>query len=110
MKVEESRSQSSSLPMARPEDVGFSFERLQNVHAAMQKSIDAGDIAGVTTLVACNGKVDHFDPQGWADIETRRPMRGDEVFNLASATKPVTAVAILMMVEEGKLHLNDPVS
>jgi len=109
MKAQESKSQSSTLPMAKLEDAGFSSEGLRRIHAAMQKHIDAGDIAGVTTLVARNGRVVYFDPQGWADLETKRPMRGDEVFNLASISKPVTAVAVLMMVDEGKIRLNDPV-
>jgi len=104
-----SNSTGSSVPMSKAEDVGFSSERLQRIHAAMQRHIDAGEIAGVITLVARNGKVVYFDPQGWADLETKRPMQKDNVFNLASATKPITAVAVLMMVEEGKIHLNDPV-
>jgi CubicO group peptidase (beta-lactamase class C family) len=103
------KSQASSLPMAKPEDVGFSSERLQRIHAAMQRHIDAGEIAGVTTLVAHNGKIVYFDPQGWADLATKKPMIKDNVFNWASATKPMIATAVMMMVEEGKINLSDPV-
>jgi CubicO group peptidase (beta-lactamase class C family) len=99
----------SSAPMAKPEEVGFSTERLQRIHEAMQRHIDAGEIAGVTTLVARNGRIVYFDPQGWADVETKKPMQKDNVFNWASATKPMAAVAVLMMVEEGKIRLSDPV-
>jgi CubicO group peptidase (beta-lactamase class C family) len=99
-----------SLPMAKPEEVGFSSERLQRIHDAMQRHIDAGEIAGVVTLVAKNGRIVYFEPQGWADVDTKRPMQKDSVFNWASATKPMTATAILMLVEEGKIHPDDPVS
>src|SRR5258708_5412270 len=76
----EKASATSSLPMAKPEEVGFSSERLQRIHAAMQRHIDAGEIAGVTTLVAHNGKIVYFDPQGSADLDTKKPMQKDNVF------------------------------
>jgi CubicO group peptidase (beta-lactamase class C family) len=99
----------NSLPMAKPEEVGFSAERLQRVTDAMQKHIDSGAIAGVTTLIAHNGKIAYFNAQGMADIDTKRAMQKDDIFNWASATKPITATAILMLVEQGKVGLNDPV-
>lgn len=99
----------NSLPMAKPEEVGFSAERLQRVTDAMQKHIDAGEIAGVTTLIARNGKIVYFNAQGSADIDAKRSMQKDDIFNWASATKPITATAILMLVEQGKINLNDPV-
>jgi CubicO group peptidase (beta-lactamase class C family) len=100
---------SALLPMAKPEEEGFSTERLQRVHDAMQRQIDAGKIAGVVTLIAHNGKIVEFDPQGWADLDTKRPMVKDNVFNWASLSKTITAVAVMMMVEEGKIQLRDPV-
>jgi CubicO group peptidase (beta-lactamase class C family) len=72
--------------------------------------MDAQDISGAVTLVARKGKVVHFEAQGLADIDANKPMRTDALFALASMTKPVTAVAVLMLMEEGKLVLSDPVS
>ncbi|HZF30161.1 MAG TPA: serine hydrolase domain-containing protein [Gammaproteobacteria bacterium] len=99
-----------SLPKARPEDVGMSGERLARIHDVVKEHIDAGEVAGVVTLVARRGKIVHFEAQGYADIASKTPMRTDNIFRLASMGKPVTAVAIMSLVEEGKIRLNDPVS
>lgn len=99
-----------ALPTGKPEDVGMSSERLARVHDVVSKAVAAGDVAGVVTLVARRGKVVHFEAQGLADIASRKPMRTDNIFRLASMGKPVTAVAIMMLVEEGKIRLNDPVA
>jgi CubicO group peptidase (beta-lactamase class C family) len=74
---------SASLPTAKPEEVGFSSDRLQQVHAAMQRHIDAGEISGVVTLISRNGKIIYFEAQGLADIPSKRAMQKDEVFELA---------------------------
>jgi CubicO group peptidase (beta-lactamase class C family) len=107
--AEKSSGGATSFPMVKPEEEGFSTERLQRVHDAMQRQIDTGKIAGVVTLIAHDGKIVEFDPQGWADLDTKRPMVKDNVFNWASLTKTITAVAVLMMIEEGKVQLRDPV-
>jgi CubicO group peptidase (beta-lactamase class C family) len=99
-----------TLPTAKPEDVGMSSERLARVHDAVHKAIEAGEVAGVVTLVARRGKVVHFEAEGYADIATKKPMRTDNIFRLASMSKPITAVAVMMLVEEGKLRLTDPVA
>jgi CubicO group peptidase (beta-lactamase class C family) len=99
-----------TLPKASPEDVGMSSERLARVNDVVKKAIDAGEVAGVVTLVARRGKVVHFEAQGYADIAAKKPMRTDNIFRLASMGKPDTAVAIMMLVEEGKIRLTDPVS
>ena len=95
---------------ARPEDVGLSSERLDRIHDAVQRHIDAGSISGAVTLVARHGKIAHLEAHGLLDIESKRPMPKDGVFRLASMSKPITAVAVMMMVEEGKVRLSDPVS
>src|SRR5215831_14569172 len=100
----------ATLPNAKPEEVGLSSERLQRVHQMLQRRVDAGDIAGAVTLVARNGRIAHLETHGLMDIETKKPMARDSIFRLASMTKPVTGVAILMLVEEGKVRLTDPVS
>jgi CubicO group peptidase (beta-lactamase class C family) len=100
----------ATLPNAKPEEVGLSSERLQRIHQMIQRRIDAGDISGAVTLVARNGRVAYFETHGLMDIETKRPMSKDAIFRLASMTKPITGVAIMMLVEEGKVRLTDPVS
>jgi CubicO group peptidase (beta-lactamase class C family) len=99
-----------SAQTAKPEDVGLSSERLKRIHDLMERRIEARDISGAVTLVARKGKVAHFEAQGLMDIETNKPMTKDAIFRIASMTKPVVGVAILMMIEEGKVRLSDPVS
>ena len=100
----------ATLPNAKPEEAGFSSERLQRIHQMLQRRIDAHDIAGAVTLVARNGRIVHFETHGLMDIETNRPMARDAIFRMASMSKPVTGTAIMMLAEEGKLRLTDPVS
>jgi len=100
----------ASLPAAKPEDVGLSSERLQRIHQMVMRHVEAGDISGAVTIVARRGRVVHFEAHGWMDLESKKPMTRDAVFRLASSSKPVTATAILMLLEEGKLKLTDPVS
>ena len=94
----------------KPEDVGFSTERLARVHEAVAKHIEQKDVSGAVTLVARRGKIVHFEAQGLADIDGKKPMMKDSIFRLASMSKPITAVAVLMMMEEGKIRLSDRVS
>jgi len=95
---------------ARPEDVGLSSERLQQVNALVKRHLDAKSFAGAVTLVARNGRIAHLQAHGFADLDAKQPMKTDSMFRIMSMTKPVVGVAILMMMEEGKVRLNDPVS
>jgi CubicO group peptidase (beta-lactamase class C family) len=88
---------------------GFSRERLTRLTAAMQRYVDDGTVAGVVTLVHRRGETVHSDALGWQDLETRTPIRRDTLFRIASMTKPVVSVAALMLVEEGRLRLGEPV-
>ena len=99
-----------SLPAAKPEEVGLSTQRLARINEMMQRHIAAGEISGGVTLVARKGRVAHFEAHGTTDLETRRPMQKDSVFRIASMTKVVTGVAVMMMVEEGRIRITDPVS
>ena len=99
-----------SIPTARPEDAGFSSERLRAIHETIQRHIDGGDITGAVTMVASRGRIVHFEAHGLMDLAAKRPMEKDSIFRIMSMTKPVTAVALMMMEEQGKLHLTDPVS
>jgi len=96
--------------IARPEDVGLSSERLARITEMMKRHIAAGEISGGVTLVARHGKIAHLEATGVTDIDSKKPMTKDAVFRIASMTKPVTGVAIMMMMEEGKLRITDPVS
>jgi len=100
----------ASIQSAKPEDAGFSSERLARIHETVQRHIDAHDIAGAVTLVARRDRVVHFEALGAQDLDTRKPMAKDSLFWIASMSKPITGVAIMMLVEEGKVRLTDPVS
>jgi CubicO group peptidase (beta-lactamase class C family) len=107
----------ASLPLSaaltsasRPEEVGLSSERLLRIGEMVQRYIGANEITGAVTIVARKGKVAHYEAHGLMDLEGKTPMRKDAIFRMASMTKPVTAVSILMLVEEGKVRLTDPVS
>ncbi len=103
-------SAAETLPSAQPATVGLSQERLDRIHGLVEKRIAAGEITGAVMLVARKGQIAYVDVQGTQDVETKAPMRRDSVFRLASMTKPVIGTAIMMMLEEGKLRLDDPVS
>src|SRR5438105_118830 len=100
----------AALQVTKPEDVGLSSDRLKRINELIERRIAAGDISGAVTLVARRGRVAHFEAQGLANIDAKKPMTKDAVFRLASMSKPVTGVAIMMLVEEGKVRLTDPVS
>lgn len=97
-------------PAVAPESVGLSGERLQRLRSAMQQYVDEGRVAGVVTYVARNGRVALLEAFGKADIEAGTPMKTDSIFRIASQTKALTSVAVMMLVEEGKISLADPVS
>src|SRR6267142_5155231 len=98
------------LPTAKPETVGLSSERLERIGTAVQHSIDDKRIAGAVTLVMRRGHVVWFKPQGMMDREAGKPMRPDTMFRICSMTKPITSVAVMMLYEEGKFLLEDPIS
>ncbi len=100
----------AALQMAKPEDVGLSSERLQRINQMIQRHIDSQDVTGAVTLVARRGRVVHLEAQGVMDLDSKKPMPKDAIFRIASMSKPVAGVAIMMLLEEGKLTLLDPVS
>jgi len=97
-------------PIASPESVGFSAAGLKAFRDGMRALVDESKLAGVTTLVARHGKVVHFDAYGKRDLETGRPVEKDTIFRIASMTKPIVGVAMMMLWEEGKWTLDDPVA
>ncbi len=89
---------------------GFAPERLARLDAAVDEEIARGRLAGAVTLIVRDGRVVHQRAQGWQDIENQLPMREDTLFRIASMTKAVTTVAAMMLYEEGRFLLRDPVS
>jgi CubicO group peptidase (beta-lactamase class C family) len=100
----------ASLPTAKPEDVGVSSERLERLDHTVQQYVDEWKVAGVVTLVARKGQVVQFGAYGKRDIESGSPMAKDAIFRIASMSKAITSVAIMMLMEDGKLTIADPVS
>jgi CubicO group peptidase (beta-lactamase class C family) len=100
----------ASLPMASPESVGFSPERLDRLDEAMQAEIDAGHYAGISLMVARHGELLKFRRFSYQTLESREPLREDAVFRIASMTKPIIGAAMITLYEEGKWQLDDPVT
>jgi CubicO group peptidase (beta-lactamase class C family) len=100
----------TDLPMAKAETVGMSSTRLARVHDFIQGYIDRNEIAGAVTLVARKGKVVHLDAQGLRYKEEKLPMEKDTIFSLMSMTKPIVTTALMMLWEEGRFMLDDPIS
>jgi CubicO group peptidase (beta-lactamase class C family) len=101
----------AGLPKSdRPEDVGFSTERLKRITEAFRKAVDSGDIPGAVVLIARQGKVAFLEAFGYRDREKQAPMTVDAIFRIASMTKPITSVALMMLADEGRVHLAYPVS
>jgi CubicO group peptidase (beta-lactamase class C family) len=100
----------SDLPMAKPETVGVSSTRLDRVKAFIQDYVDTNQIAGAVTLIARKGKVVHLEAQGWRHKEDNQPMTKDTIFTLMSMTKPIVSTALMMLWEDGRFLLDDPIS
>jgi CubicO group peptidase (beta-lactamase class C family) len=95
---------------AKPETVGFSSERLQRLEKGMQAYIDQKQLAGMVTFVGRHGKVVHEKTYGVMDLQSNAPIKNDSIVRIFSMTKPITGVAMMMLYEEGKWRINDPIS
>ncbi|MDP2914868.1 MAG: serine hydrolase domain-containing protein, partial [Candidatus Aminicenantes bacterium] len=100
----------ASLPTAKPAEVGFSAERLERLTRVMQDYIDQGKVSGLVALVARKGRVAYLKPFGKLDLERGTLMPANGIFRIASQTKAVTSVAVMILQEEGRILLDDPVS
>ncbi len=98
------------LPKASPKSVGLSQERLDRITAVMQKHVDDGRLAGAVAMVARDGKVAYLHSVGMRDREQQVEMSPDTIFRIASMSKPITSVAVMMLYEEGRFQLKDPIS
>jgi CubicO group peptidase (beta-lactamase class C family) len=93
-----------------PAEVGFSAARLNKIGETMQRLVDQGLLAGMTTMIARRGLVFHYECHGMMDLESGKTMQPDAIFRIYSMTKPITSVAVMMLYEEGLFQLDDPVT
>jgi CubicO group peptidase (beta-lactamase class C family) len=98
------------MSVVKPENVGFSSERLERLHAFMQQTVDQKQMAGIVTILARHGKVVDYRTYGYRDLATQAPMTKDTIFRDFSMTKPVTGVAMMILYEEGKWLPSDPIA
>lgn len=96
--------------VARPAEVGFDVDRLQRLTTVFQSHVNSGRLPGAVALISRHGKIAYLRAVGYQDREKRIAMTPDSIFRIASMTKPITTVAAMMLVEEGKLDLAAPVS
>src|ERR1700733_11252596 len=101
---------SDPLPRAKPEEVGLSSQRLADVAKALNGDIARDQIPGAVLAVARHGKLAYFEAFGFRDKAAGAPMTKDAIFNIASMTKPMTAVAALQLYEQGKLMMDEPLA
>src|SRR5689334_23241041 len=101
--------QGGELPRVEPEAVGLSTGKLAELKPALQKLVDEGKIPGGVVMVARHGKVAYEATFGFRDMASKSPMAEDTIFAIASMTKPITCVAVMQLIEQGKLGLDDPV-
>lgn len=105
-----SASFAADIKLSKAERVGMSSERLGKIDEMAKRYVEQGNYSGVVTLVARKGKVVHLSAHGNYGVENSTPMAPDTLFRIYSMTKPITAIAALMLYEEGKFQMNDPVS
>jgi CubicO group peptidase (beta-lactamase class C family) len=99
------------LPLVeRPEDVGLSSERLGRLSTVTHTHVETGQLGGAVLLVARHGRIAYFECFGYRDRAAGTPMTKEAIFRIASMTKPITSIAVMMLHEEGKLQIYDPVS
>jgi len=101
---------SAPLSPASPESVGMSSERLSRIDAMCKDAVKSGDLPGIVALVARNGKIVFHEAYGMADNTAGKSMKKDQIFRIASQSKAITSTAVMMLWEEGKFQLDDPIS
>jgi CubicO group peptidase (beta-lactamase class C family) len=99
----------ATLPSGNSKSGGFSTSRFKELTQGMAAYIDRGEIAGFTTLIQRHGEIAHMDVVGWQDQEGKIPLKRDTLFRIASMSKPIASVATLILLEEGKFRLEDPI-
>ena len=105
-----SNKNSPFLTEGAPVSVGMSAERLARIDAMCTEAIDKGEVPGIVALVARQGKIGLYKAYGMADNQSGRKLKRDDIFRIASQSKAITATAVMMLWEEGKFKLDDPIS
>ena len=100
----------ASLPRGNAHEAGFSSEKLAEIHALIARAVQERKISGGAALIARRGKIVHVATAGMQDADSDAPIRESTIYRIASMTKPITSVAAMMLVEESKLRLDDPVA
>lgn len=108
--VKEAPQKAAVLQVASPAAAGISAQKLAKIDGLIQEYVQKGWIAGATAFIAKDGKIIYYKGLGYDDIDTKKPLAKDAIFRIASQTKAITSVGIMMLIEEGKLNLDDPVS
>jgi CubicO group peptidase (beta-lactamase class C family) len=101
---------SPALAEAAPESVGISSERIARIDQMCADAVKKGDLPGIVSLITRNGKIVHWKAYGMANNQEGRALKRDDIFRIASQTKAITATAVMMLWEEGKFQLDDPIS
>lgn len=104
------QSAAQTLVETQPEKVNLNTERLRRIDRVVQSYVDSSYIPGGVALIARNGKIAYYKAFGFSDVESRKAMQRDDIFRIASQTKAITSVAVMMLYEEGRFLLDDPVS
>ena len=99
----------SDFEISSPESQGISSEKLTLLNQAMHSYVDDNELSAIQTAIVKNGKLIHFDSYGSSDISENDPLEEDDIFRIASMTKPIVSIGLMMLYEEGKFNLNDPV-
>lgn len=99
----------SNFEISSPESQGFSSEKLILLNQAMHSYVDNNELSAIQTAIVKNGKLIHFDSYGSSDISENNALKSDDIFRIASMTKPIVSLALMKLYEEGKFKLNDPV-
>ena len=99
----------SDFEISSPESQGFSSEKLTLLNQAMHSYVDDNELSAIQTAIVKNGKLIHFDSYGSSDISENDPLEEDDIFRIASMTKHIVSIGLMMLYEEGKFNLNDPV-
>ena len=90
-------------------EYGFSYEKLNELDSVMHSFVDNKDFSAIQTAIVKNGKIIHFDSYGYSDISEKKKLERNDIFRIASMTKPIVSLALMILYEEGKFKLDDPV-
>jgi CubicO group peptidase (beta-lactamase class C family) len=105
----QSKSCADTLPFLTGKEAKIDIDQLRHIELAIGKHLDKKELAGAVTLILRKGGIVHLEAHGWKDLESRTPMTTDTIFRIFSMTKPIVSIGVMMLVEEGKIELDDPI-